>query len=65
MSEITKFKAGDRIIVEGSLGPLGKYIEVNRLPFRWDDYNYRDNENCHSHVNLDMIRLLTPLEKLL
>jgi hypothetical protein len=68
-----KFKAGDRIVVlgkpatvlaEGTLGKLQDYLKRRELPFRWDDYDYGDNErNCHSHIHINDIRHLTPLEE--
>lgn len=71
-----KFKPGDRVRIKSSgevvtvtaggiCGTLEEYIKINKLPFRYDDYNYRVDNDCHSHLQLDDFLPLTKLEKAL
>jgi hypothetical protein len=50
---------------KGSMGTLEEYLERNRLPFRWDNHEYGNGDNCHSFIPLEELRHLTPLEELL
>lgn len=70
------FKAGDRVRIKGTneivtvqakgnLGDLADYINIDRLPFRYDNFNYGKGINCHSHFKLNSFQKLTKLERAL
>lgn len=71
-----KVKAGDRLRIKqtgeivtvqakGTLGTLEYYLKRDKLPFRYDKYDYGDGENCHSHLHLSEFTHLTKLERAL
>lgn len=70
------FKAGDRVRIkssgeivtvqaEGIFGTLEDYIKMDRLPFRYDNFKYGCDTNCHSHFKLEDFAPLTKLERAL